>query len=70
MKKAALTDAIAEAQRFLDRARLCDKSSKAYEKQRPDTAHFRHIDLDLATHTAAVRRSSMDLTRALSALRK
>ena len=70
MKKAALTDAIAEAQRFLDRARLCDKSSKAYEKQRPDTAHFKHIDLDLATPMAAVRRSSMDLTRALSALRK
>ena len=70
MKKTDLTDAIAEAERFLERAKTLAKASAGYEKAHPETVRYQHVDLDLATLTAAARRSSMDLTRALAALRR
>jgi len=51
-----LANAIAEAERFLDRAKECDRMSGPYEWQ--------------CKYRAATKRSSMDLTRALADLRR
>lgn len=61
MKLNNLDAAIAEAERFLERAKPLQDASHN-QKHRPK-------NLTDYTQTAAVRRSSMDLTRALATLR-
>jgi len=55
MNRTKLTTAIAEAERFIERAR--------------DLPEGQWL-LDFPKHTGAIRRASMDLTRALADLRK
>ena len=61
MNMAAIKKAKAEAKRFLDAVR-------GLEADQPDGARFKY--LMGSKHTGAVRRSSMDLTRALADMRK
>lgn len=63
VKRANLIEAIQEAQRFLDRANEANKLYKSPYDDRLETN-------DSPGAAAAVRRSSMDLTKALSKLRR
>ena len=76
MNLAKLNTAIAEAERFLNRARAAQEAHRAavqplpgYEEQArmyPVT----HLNSSNPRENAALRRASMDLTRALADLRK
>jgi hypothetical protein len=68
VNKTTLNAAIAEAQRFLERATELQKTGLILCGS-PKTAAVRQI-LCGSPKTAAVRRASMDLTRALATLRK
>ena len=59
MKAHTLDVAISEAKRFLEKARLCKKTECKHE-------FGSHFD---GKEAAAVKRSSMDLTRALADMR-
>ncbi len=60
MTKEALDSAIAEAKRFLDKAQLCKKHWRFFDKW----------DAGSGQHAAAAKRASMDLTKALALIRK
>lgn len=60
MQKSKLETAIAEAERFLKKAKVLQKMVKKNESDY----------IGYCAETATVRRSSMDLTRALADLRK
>lgn len=68
--------AISEARRFLGRAlllQMADEKHRAWEKQNPDKPSYENPIIDPfygSKESGAVRRSSMDLTRALAELRK
>lgn len=64
MRRDLLDEAIEEAQRFLKRAKALKK-----EDPKPKTG-FVSGRFSGGMRTAAVRRSSLDLSKALSALRK
>lgn len=64
MKTHLLNSAVAEAERFLERARDLDALQDA-KKYHPDLPSV----FEGGPYTAAVRRASMDPTRALSVLR-
>jgi len=70
MKKANLLEAINASERFYEHALDLKKQVELLSKEDPATQAFQHIDIRLSKHTAQVRRSSMDLTRALAALRQ
>lgn len=63
MKLSNLQAAIAEAERFLAKAKSLSNSHD------PDGEPFPRAHIPGSKHTAAVRRASMDLTRALATLR-
>lgn len=69
MKIAKIDAAIAEAQRFIDRA----KELKAAKQSSYNSSTWAHKTLDgqnCPREQGALRRASMDLTRALADLRK
>jgi hypothetical protein len=86
MTRESLADAIAEAERFLKKAKPLLKESGEIDKinareraewekspaSKREFAHFwsRPDPIVGSTQSAAVKRSSMDLTRALAALRR
>jgi hypothetical protein len=70
MKKDTLDVAVTETERFLTHARELQKQVILLRREEPNTERFQHIDLTLAKWTAQVKRSSMDVTRALAALRQ
>lgn len=63
MNTSTLDTAIAEARRFLERATELQKENP------PASIHGRPIHVVPSAQSGAVRRASMDLTRALAALR-
>ncbi len=65
MKPEALRAAIAEAQRFISAAHKLDKVDNIQLCRNTDEHYY-----DAPKLTAATHRASMDLTRALSELRK
>ena len=67
MKVVALQNAIAEAERFLRVAKKVKIVRGKYDDD--DGEPYLHI-MDYKKESAACRRASMDLTRALSAMRK
>ena len=71
MKLKNLTTAIAEAQRFIERAeKLRDLHAYDQEHVQP---HYQHLNDYVTGHpreAGAAQRASMDLTRALSTLRQ
>ena len=73
MKYVDLDIAIEESERFLRRAKHLQKRMKITREQWPQHAHI-HIDdheqKSSSSDIAAVRRSSLDLTKALATLRK
>ena len=72
MTDKTLTEAVAEAKRFLARAealQACRKPITAAEAANRTTARYRHYETGCLEQSAA-RRASMDLTRVLARLRK
>ena len=73
MRIQKLKTAIEEAQQFLVKAeRLCKEHTEAYTTRLLANTHFTgRIDYtDAPAQSAAIKRSSMDLTKALADLRK
>ena len=67
MKYQALLEAIVETERFLDRARELENSETLKRNKNPKIGPYIIYEGKL---TAATKRASMDLTRALAELRK
>jgi hypothetical protein len=56
-----------EATRFLRKNKKLQREIETWRRENP---RYQHIPIDFAKGTAEVRRSSMDLTRALADLRQ
>ena len=69
MNHTTLKTAISEAERFLDRARRAERSFQIEEWPVTAPGQPTYYSTD-TTATAAVKRASMDLTRALADLRR
>ncbi len=70
MRKDTMNLTISEAKRFLRAATKLETENDLLTRDDPETARYKHFDITLAKYTAAVKRSSMDLSRALSNLRQ
>lgn len=69
MRHTSLTNAIAEAERFLRRARHL-QSAQRQEPVHSLAAINDHVDGSTPRESGAVKRASMDLSRALADLRQ
>jgi len=65
-----LTESIVEAERFLSRAKVCLKDMQRVKMANAKKEFDDLFDFYDTRLSAGVRRSSMDLTRALAQLRK
>lgn len=70
MKHSHLDTAIAEAQRFIDRARTLKAACTPAEPVRKLAGLDDYIQPNCPRESGALRRASMDLTRALADLRR
>lgn len=73
MKRDTLDEAVLEARRFIIRAsalRTFQDQMAAKEPERASGTHFNLWFSGMSKHTAAVRRSSLDLTKVLARLRQ
>jgi len=73
MKRDTLDEAVLEARRFIHRASALRTFQDKCSHKEPDRASGTHFNLwfpGMSAKTAAVRRSSLDLTRVLARLRQ
>jgi hypothetical protein len=69
VKKETLNDAAHEARRFLKAVNELAVANEKFTAAEGGT-QYKHFDIKLAKYTAAVRRSSLDLTKTLARLRQ
>lgn len=70
MKKETLSETAHEARRFLKAVDALATANDKFAAEDPQSRNYKHFDLKLARFTAAVRRSSLDLTKSLAKLRQ
>ena len=70
MTRTALMGVISEARRFIDKAEVLLRSQSADRVSPIDGTAYHTDGFDASKESGAVRRASLDLTRALAALRR
>lgn len=73
MRRDTLVEAMQEARRFIKRAAELNEFQDRMARKEPERADGAYFNLwfpGMSKHTAAVRRSSLDLTKTLARLRQ